>query len=400
METNQPTTDALALLERLIATPSFSREESATAGLIADWLAERGHVVERQGNNVWSTRRANLPPATDPAPKAPAPAEGAPSAGARATPKANAAECQRHQRSSPPPAHLLLNSHHDTVKPAATWTTDPFAPTWDGDRLTGLGSNDAGGPLVAMLAAFDSLKAVDLPFDLTVAATAEEEVSGAGGIASILDALGPITCGIVGEPTSLDAAVAEKGLVVIDGLAVGVSGHAARGEGTNALYRALDDIDVLRKHVLAKASPSLGPVLVTVTQIEAGTQHNVVPDACRFVVDVRTTDAYTNEATVRELQALVTSTLTPRSLRLQPSGLSPKHPLYRAAVDVLGLRPYGSPTLSDQALMPFPTLKLGPGDSARSHTAQEYILRSEVAAGVECYRQLILALDLSAAPPA
>ncbi len=349
----------LDLLSRLIATPSLSREESATADIIAAWLTARGHGVQRRGNNVWSTKRSDT------------------------------------GRERP---HVLLDSHHDTVKPAATWTTDPFLPTWDGDRLTGLGSNDAGGPLVAMLAAFDSLKDVALPFDLTFAATAEEEISGAGGIASILGALGPITCGIVGEPTSLRAAVAEKGLVVIDGVATGVSGHAARGEGTNALYLALDDISALRQLVLAKASPSLGPVLATVTQIEAGTQHNVVPDTCRFVVDVRTTDAYSNEATVRLLQAAVThSVLTPRSLRLQPSGLSPKHPLYKAAVEVLGMKPYGSPTLSDQALMPFPTLKLGPGDSARSHTAQEYILRSEVEAGVACYRRLLLALDFSGA---
>ncbi len=354
---------ALALLEALIATPSLSREESATADLIAAWLIERGHEVQRQGNNVWAKKTMD-----------------------------NGLWTMDAGQVRP---HVLLNSHHDTVKPAATWTTDPFLPTWDGDRLTGLGSNDAGGPLVALLAAFDSLKTDDLPFDLTVAATAEEEVSGAGGIASILDRLGPISCAIVGEPTSLEAAVAEKGLVVIDGLATGVSGHAARREGTNALYLALDDIDVLRKHVFAKASPTLGPVLVTVTQIEAGTQHNVVPDRCSFVIDVRTTDAYSNDATVQVLQSLVQSSLTPRSLRLQPSGLSPKHPLYKAAIEMLGLHPYGSPTLSDQAQMPFPTLKLGPGDSARSHTAQEYILRSEVEAGVDCYRRLILALDFA-----
>ena len=347
----------IALLESLIATPSLSRDEGATAQLIADWLAGRGCRVERDGHNVWSTRRSKS-----------------------ARPGPNGAR-----------PHLLLNSHHDTVRPAATWTTDPFRPTWDGDRLTGLGSNDAGGPLVCLLEAFVRLKDANLPFDLTVAATAEEEISGPGGIASVLPLLPPMSCAIVGEPTSLDAAVAEKGLVVIDGVTAGVSGHAARSEGANALYRALDDVQVLRKYAFAKTSGRLGPILVTITQIEAGTQHNVVPDVCRFVVDVRTTDAYANEDTVAQLQAAVSehTTLTPRSTRLQPSGLASEHPLYRRAVTEMGLRPYGSPTLSDQALMPFPTLKLGPGDSARSHTAQEYISRGELERGVGVYVELV-----------
>lgn len=348
---------ALALLESLIATPSLSREEAPTADLIAAWLERHAEgEVHRRGHNVWATRRCGRPDAP----------------------------------------HLLLNSHHDTVRPASTWTTEPFAPTWEGNRLTGLGANDAGGPLVALLAAFVLAQADHLPYDLTVAATAEEEISGPGGVASVLSHLGPVTCAIVGEPTSLDAAVAEKGLVVIDGHTAGISGHAARSEGANALYRALDDIQVLRKYASAKTSDALGPILVTTTQIEAGTQHNVVPDACRFVVDVRTTDAFSNEDTVAQLQAAVSehTTLTPRSTRLQPSGLAPKHPLYRRAVTEMGLRPYGSPTLSDQALMPFPTLKLGPGDSARSHTAQEHIYRHEVAAGIETYGELLRGLRL------
>ena len=352
----------IALLESLIATPSLSRDEGATAQLIADWLTARDCPVQRHGHNVWSTHV---------------------SAFAKTRPDGTR-------------PHLLLNSHHDTVKPAATWTTDPFAPTWEGERLTGLGSNDAGGPLVCLLETFVRLKDADLPFDLTVAATAEEEISGPGGIASIVSLLPPVTCAIVGEPTSLEVAVAEKGLVVIDGVTTGVSGHAARSEGANALYRALDDVQILRKYAFAETSEQLGPILVTTTQIEAGTQHNVVPDTCRFVVDVRTTDAYANEDTVAQLQAAVSAhtTLTPRSTRLQPSGLSPKHPLYRRAVGEMGLRPYGSPTLSDQALMPFPTLKLGPGDSARSHTAQEHIYRGELAAGVETYVKLVRGLRL------
>ena len=288
---------------------------------------------------------------------------------------------------------VLLNSHHDTVRPNAGWADEPSGPhepTWVGERLTGLGSNDAGGPLVALLAAYVILKDEDLGYELCVAATAEEEISGAGGVASILGELGEVSCAIVGEPTSLEAAVSEKGLVVIDAVTRGRSGHAARREGDNALYRALDDIAAVRATRFGD-SPTLGEVLATVTQIEAGTQHNVVPAECRWVIDVRTTDAHTNEETVALLQAAVSepTTLTPRSTRLQPSGLPPKHPLYRAAVDGLGLRPYGSPTLSDQALMPFPTLKLGPGDSARSHTAGEYILRSEVEAGVATYVRLL-----------
>lgn len=401
-----PSDDAITLLERLIATPSFSREEGATADLIADWLTARGHTVHRQGNNVWATKRANtsltpsaqVPSGTPTETDTPSKANALPWLGAKATPAGSPTPAGPN----PPQAnsaagqhfHLLLNSHHDTVRPASTWTTDPFTPTWNGERLTGLGSNDAGGPLVAMLAAFDRLKDTDLTFDLSIAATAEEEISGPNGIASILDQLGPVDCAIVGEPTSLDAAVAEKGLIVLDGVATGVSGHAARSEGTNALYLALDDIKALRGLVLAKASSTLGPVLVTVTQIAAGTQHNVVPDRCTFVVDVRSTDAYTNAQIVELLQqSVVHSVLTPRSLRLQPSGLSPKHPLYRAAVYELGLRPYGSPTLSDQALLPFPTLKLGPGESSRSHSADEFILRSEVLAGIDTYVRLLRRLS-------
>ncbi len=352
---------AISLLEQLISTPSPSREEDSTAALIADWLSTRGCRVERQGNNVWSRSR---PPSERPV--------------------------------------VLLNSHHDTVRPAAGWATDPYAPTWTGDKLTGLGSNDAGGPLVAMLAAFVTLKDEDLGFDLLIAATAEEEISGQNGIASILPALGYVDCGIVGEPTGLEAAISEKGLVVLDGKTRGRAGHAARRGGENALYRALDDIARLRGYRFTEASETLGEVLVTVTQIEAGTQHNVVPDTCSFVVDVRTTDAYSNAETVALLQnELRHSTLTPRSLRLQPSGLAATHPL-RLAVDDLGLETYGSPTLSDQALLPFPTLKFGPGDSARSHTAGEYILRSEIAAGVSGYVGLLRSLrrSMNSAPAA
>ncbi len=349
--------EALRLLEQLIATPSYSREELGTADLLAAWLHNRGFAARRLGNNVWTTRQS-LSATLD-------------------------AEGRR--------PHVLLNSHHDTVRPVAGWTLDPHMPQWQApDRLTGLGSNDAGASLVALLAAFVELANEDLGFDLTIAATAEEEISGANGIASILSELGHITCGIVGEPTSLDAAIAEKGLIVLDGLTIGQSGHAARNEGINALYLALDDVARLRDFAFAKTSPTLGPIRVTVTQISAGNQHNVVPDRCQFVVDVRTTDAYTNEEIVMQLQAAMrNSAFSARSLRLQPSGLSPKHPLYLAAVEDLNLKPYGSPTLSDQALLPFPTLKLGPGDSARSHTANEYVHAHEIAAGIQTYVRLL-----------
>lgn len=341
--------DCIHLLERLIATPSLSRQEDATAHLIATFLEEQGLTIKRAGNNVWV----------------------------------------RHPHWQEGLPVVLLNSHHDTVKPAASWQRDPHQASWEGDQLFGLGSNDAGGPLVSLIAAFLALKdRTDLPYNLLLAATAEEEISGAGGIASILPGIGPIACGIVGEPTMLDAAISERGLIVIDGEAQGVSGHAAREEGLNALYLALEDIDQLRTFQFPKQSDSLGPVKVSVTQIEAGTQHNVVPDRCRFVIDVRVNEQYTNQEVVDQLQALCQSELKPRSLRLQSSGLPPDHPLMRA-VNACGLKTYGSPTLSDQALMPFPTVKIGPGDSARSHTAEEYIRRTEIEAGVAVYRQLL-----------
>lgn len=350
MSATAPTLSAcIELLQHLISTPSFSREEDATADLIADFLTKQGLNVQRAGHNVWV----------------------------------------RHPHWQEGLPVVLLNSHHDTVKPAASWQRDPFTAQWEGDQLFGLGSNDAGGPLISLIATFLELAdRKDLPYNLLLAATAEEEISGAGGIASILPELPPIACAIVGEPTSLDAAIAERGLIVIDGEAQGKSGHAARNEGVNALYLALEDIDRLRKYNFPKKSNLLGPVKVSITQIESGTQHNVVPDRCRFVMDVRVNEHYSNQQVVEMLQAECKSKLTPRSLRLQSSGLPAQHPL-RRAVEACGLSQYGSPTLSDQALMPFPTLKLGPGDSARSHTAEEYIRRTELEAGVQTYMAVL-----------
>lgn len=342
----------LALLQQLIATPSLSRQEDATAQLLFDFLTAQGLAPRRQGNNVWL----------------------------RAT----------HWQEGRPV--ILLNSHHDTVKPAAGYTRDPHRPDLEDGKLFGLGSNDAGGALVALIYAFLMLeKAETLGCNLILAATAEEEISGSGGIAALLPALGPIDAAIVGEPTLLDLAVAERGLVVIDGRTEGVSGHAARHEGVNALYRAVEDIAAIRQHTFARPSQLLGPTSANVTVLNSGTQHNVVPDRASFVVDLRVNEAYTNQEAVAELQAVCQyAHLEPRSLRLQSSGIPATHPLVRAGLAVRpAARTYGSPTLSDQALMPFPTLKLGPGDSARSHTADEFIYLEELFAGMEMYIDLL-----------
>ncbi len=348
--------EAVALLERLIATPSLSRQEDGTAALLHDFFSRKGLEPRREGHNVWA-----VAPDFDPT---------------RPT--------------------LLLNSHHDTVPPCAGWQRAPFAPTREGDRLYGLGSNDAGGPLVALIAAFlAAARWPHRPFNLIVAATAEEEVSGSGGISSVLDRLSPNgtlpDAAIVGEPTRMAMAVAERGLFVVDAEAEGVAGHAARDEGRNAIYEALADIEWIRSYRFPKASDLLGPVKMTVTQIEAGTRHNVVPDRCRFVVDVRTNDCYTNEEVLAVMQRHCRSRLVPRSLRLQPSHIAADHPLVLAA-QRLGIARFGSPTLSDQALLPLPSVKMGPGDSARSHTADEYICLSEIADGIATYLELLRAL--------
>ncbi len=345
-------TDPFHLLKQLIQTPSLSRQEDTTAGLIEQYLRDRGITPQRHLNNVWAR--------------------------------------SRHWSEAQPT--ILLNSHHDTVKPAAGYTRDPHhAEVIDG-KLYGLGSNDAGGALVSLIAAFIALENdPELNCNLILAATAEEEISGPNGIAALLPLLPPIDAGIVGEPTLLDLAVAERGLVVLDGQTRGQSGHAARREGINALYLALGDIATIRDHSFSRPSKLLGPTTATVTVIQSGTQHNVVPDRCSFVVDLRVNEVYTNEEAVAELQSVCKhSQLTPRSLRLQSSAITEAHPLIIAS---RGARPtarlYGSPTLSDQALMPFPTLKLGPGDSARSHTADEYIYVYEIEEAVAMYTRLL-----------
>jgi acetylornithine deacetylase len=340
---------AVELLKKLIATQSFSREEDKTAYLIEEFFRERNLPFSRYLNNVWSKN-------------------------------------QHFDKNKPT---VLLNSHHDTVKPSAAYTKDPFKPVIEEGKLYGLGSNDAGGPLVALMAAFEHFYyRSDLPYNLVIAASAEEEISGKNGIEALLPNLPEISFGIVGEPTSLDIAVAEKGLMVIDCLTRGKAGHAAREEGENAIYKAMQDIAWFRDYKFPKVSETLGEVKMSLTVIQAGSQHNVIPDECRFTVDIRVTDAYTLEETLEIIRKNVSCEVTPRSIRLRSSGISKEHPLYKAAI-ALNIKPYGSPTLSDQALMPFPTIKLGPGDSARSHTADEFIYLEELKNGVETYIRLL-----------
>ena len=343
---------AVALLMKLIQTRSFSREEADTATLIQEFLVAHGVAVQRQQNNVWAvSARVDARKPT-----------------------------------------ILLNSHHDTVKPGAGWQHDPFGAVLEGDKLTGLGSNDAGASAVSLLAAFLYLQAQPNAFNLICAITAEEEISGANGIRSVLPQLGKIDFGIVGEPTGMNLAIAEKGLLVLDCTATGKTGHAARDEGENALYKALTDIAWLRGFQFPRVSPLLGPVKTTVTQISAGTQHNVVPDRCQFVVDVRTNELYQNQEIVDFLREKLQSEIVPRSTHLNSSRISENHPLVKKGV-AMGKKIYGSPTLSDQAMMPFSTVKMGPGDSARSHTPDEFILVSEIWAGIRDYIELLTNFD-------
>jgi acetylornithine deacetylase len=343
----------ISILQALISTPSFSREEDRTAAIIEDFLQKRGIRTHRHGNNIWAKNAFYT--------------EGSPT--------------------------ILLNSHHDTVKPVKAWTRDPFAADIVGDKLYGLGSNDAGGCLVALLATFCHFYDKKLPYNLVFLASAEEEISGRGGVEAVLPDLPPISVGIVGEPTLTQMAVAEKGLMVMDGIARGKAGHAAREEGINAIYVAMEDIERLKNFQFDKKSDLLGAVKMSVTQIEAGTQHNVVPDECRFVVDVRTNECYTNEEIWAIIKQNIKSDITPRSMRLNSSKIALQHPLILRGLE-LGLTYYGSPTLSDQALMNFPTLKIGPGDSARSHTADEFIFLTEIEAGMAIYKQLLTDLSL------
>lgn len=338
----------------MIATPSFSREEENAAQVIRQFLAGQNVEFEIQQNNTW-VRNKNWKP-------------GLPV--------------------------VLLNSHIDTVKPSASYTRDPFSPDIEDGVLYGLGSNDAGGALVTLLATFMHFyPEEDLPFNLIYAATAEEEISGLNGMESILERLGPIDLAIVGEPTQMQMAVAEKGLMVLDCTARGKSGHAAREEGENAIYKAIADIEKIRNYRFEKVSDILGPVKMSVTVINAGSQHNVVPDQCSFVVDVRTNEFYPNQKAFEIIDQLLESEVKPRSFRLNSSGIPVDHPLVRKGIE-MGLKFYGSPTTSDQAVIPATSIKIGPGNSSRSHTANEYLLISELEEGFSIYTELLTDLSL------
>ena len=331
------------MLKKLIATPSVSRDEAAAADVLEAYMKEKGLNPQRHGNNVW---------------------------------------CFSRDFDETKPI-ILLNAHIDTVKPVAGWQHDPFIPTVDDDKFYGLGSNDCGGGLVSLLMAFMELKG-----NFIYLASCEEEVSGKNGIESVLPLLPKIDFAIVGEPTGMQPAIAEKGLMVIDATAHGKAGHAARNEGDNAIYHAMKDIQWLSEWQFPKQTELLGPVKQTVTIINAGTQHNVIPDTCTFTIDVRSNECYTNEEIFAFFQEHLTSELKARSFRLSSSKIDESHPFVQACIRE-GLTPFGSPTLSDQALMRFPSLKLGPGDSSRSHTADEFIKISEIDAAISLYTKLL-----------
>jgi acetylornithine deacetylase len=342
--------DAINLLKKLIATPSFSKEEDITADIIEDFLESKKVKANRHLNNVWATNKffnADKPT-------------------------------------------LLLNSHHDTVKPNSGYTLNPFNPEEIDGKLFGLGSNDAGGCLVSLIATFLYFyNKENLDYNIILAATAEEEISGHNGVEILIPRLSKIDCAIVGEPTLMQMAVAEKGLLVLDCKATGKAGHAARNEGDNAIYRAIKDIEWLLSYKFPKDSDLLGPVKMSVTNIETENKaHNVVPATCTFIVDVRVNELYTFEEILETIKSNVQSELMPRSTRLRSSGIALNHPLVKAGLS-LGRTYYGSPTTSDKALMTFPSLKIGPGDSARSHSADEFIFVNEIREGIELYIQLL-----------
>lgn len=349
------TEDAVALLRELISTPSVSREEKAAADVLTRWMDAHSLSWHREKNNVWC-----LP--------------------------------QSFRQELPT---VLLNAHIDTVRPVSSWLRDPFCPEMEDGILYGLGSNDCGGGLVSLLQVFrvfEERGAADRPslssaYNLVFLASAEEEVSGQNGIVKALPLLPKIDVAVVGEPTGMQPAVAEKGLMVLDMTAHGKSGHAARGEGVNAIYEMLDDLLWIRDYRFERVSPFLGATQMQATVVNAGTQHNVVPDECRAIIDVRTNECYTNEEVFQLISSHVRSEVKARSFRLSSSHIDVGHPLVQKCVE-MGKQPFGSPTLSDQALMPFPSFKMGPGDSARSHSADEYIRVKEISDAIETYIRL------------
>ena len=345
--------DTIGLLSKLISIPSISREEEAACTCLENWLMDNGFSgVHRVGNNLWMESEAP---------------SGKPT--------------------------ILLNAHIDTVKPASGYSRDPFLPSIEDGKLFGLGSNDDGGSLIALLEAYSYLSSKPQPYRLVFSASAEEEVCGRNGFDLLLQDLGKVDFGVIGEPTGMDMAVAEKGLMVLDCTSHGKSGHAAREEGVNAIYGALADIDWFRSYRFPRVSEFLGPVKMSVTMISAGTQHNVVPDRCCFVVDVRPNGMYSNPELLELIKASVSCEVKERSTRIGSSHLPLEHPIVVRGLS-LGLKPFGSPTTSNQALCPFPTLKIGPGDSARSHGPDEFITLDEISYGVKTYISLLDGLEL------
>lgn len=343
------TTETVELLKQLIATPSFSKEEDKTAKIIADFFQRKQIPFSQKKNNIWAFNKY-------------------------------------FDEKKPT---ILLNSHHDTVKPNSSWTLNPFEPIIKDGKLYGLGSNDAGGALCSLIATFCFFyDNPDLRYNLVIAATAEEEISGREGLELILADLPAIEFAIVGEPTEMHLAIAEKGLLVLDCTAHGKSGHAAREEGENAIYKAIKDIQWITSYKFPKVSSTLGPIKMSVTIIQAGTQHNVVPDSCKFTIDIRVTEQYTLEEVIATIQQNIGSSISPRSVRLRPSSIDIAHPIVQAGIK-LGRETYGSPTTSDQALIDCPSLKMGPGHSERSHTANEFIFLEEIEKGIKQYIQML-----------
>ena len=341
--------DSLDLLQKLIVIPSLSKEEALTADAINTFLKEHGVITHRKENNIWAFNKY-------------------------------------YDASKPT---ILLNSHHDTVKPNPGYTRDPFSADLEDGMLFGLGSNDAGGCLVSLIACFLHFYEQDnLKYNLCLAATAEEEISGKNGLELIVPELGLLEFAIVGEPTLMNLAIAERGLMVLDCVSHGKAGHAAREEGENAIYKAIKDIEWFKTYEFAKKSSLFGLIKMSVTVMEAGSQHNVVPAICKFTVDVRVTDAYKNEEVLKIIRQNVNCDVFPRSTRLKSSSISTDHPIVVAGL-ALGKKTYGSPTTSDQALLDIPSLKIGPGDSARSHMADEFIYVNEIKEGIDLYIQLI-----------
>ena len=354
IDVRQYTHEALTLLDSLIRIPSISKEEMLAADFLQNYIEETGMMTWRYGNNIWCMNR----------------------------------------KMDPAKPTILLNSHIDTVRPVNGWKKHPYTPKYEDGKLYGLGSNDAGGSVVALLQTYRYLRNTQQSYNLVFLASCEEEISGKNGIESVLPKLPPISLGVVGEPTDMQPAVAEKGLMVLDVTAIGKAGHAARNEGENAIYKAIEDIEWFRSFQFPKQSSLLGPVKMSVTQISAGTQHNVIPDICKFVVDIRSNEFYSNEEIFSHIKQSIKSEPAARSFRLNSSRIDVTHPFIERAVS-LGRTPIGSPTLSDQALMSFPSVKMGPGKSSRSHTADEFILIEEIEQAISLYISILDGLNIT-----